>query len=289
MLGSIEKSYRHCAEVARNSGSNFYRAFWLLGREKREGMLALYAFSRHTDDLGDSDESVDVRREQLGQWRRQLELTLQGDASDPLLPALADTISRFNIDPTLMHDLIDGVEMDLDTNRYETFAELEVYCHRVATAVGKASLAIWGADANSPTELAEHCGLALQLTNILRDLHEDMQRDRVYLPLADLQQFGYSVEDLAAGVCNDNYLAMMKFQCDRADDYFRKFQPLAEYLPADGQRVLRVMTGVYYRLLQKIKSNPTLPLAGWKGLTIGEKLSSSVWSLIGRTGIDRNP
>lgn len=285
MPHTLNESREICAEIARNSGSNFYRSFWLLGKEKREGMLALYAFSRVTDDLGDSDEPLETRRQQLIDWRNELEQAVAGEPASGVMPAVYHTIQQFGVSAGDLHDLIDGVEMDLDTFRYETFAELEVYCHRVATSVGKASLAIWGDNQQTSPELAGYCGLALQLTNILRDIQEDWQRDRIYLPQQEMARFGVTEQQLQSKTTSDGYFEFMKFQCDRAEDYFRKFQPMAKNLPADGQRVLRVMTGVYFQLLQKIKRNPARPLAGWKGLTTAEKLSASFFSLLGWTGI----
>lgn len=285
MSDLLEESFRQCAEVARNSGSNFYRSFWLLGKAKRRGMLALYAFSRVTDDLGDSEEPVEVKRQQLLNWRRELQSAIDGEPSHGLMPAVCHTIEQFRVNPQDLHDLIDGVEMDLDKFRYETFDELEVYCHRVATSVGKASLAIWGDKNKTSSELAGFCGLALQLTNILRDIQEDFSRGRIYLPQNELQKFGVTEKLIASKSPSDAYLEFMSFQCERAEEYFRKFQPLAENLPAEGRRVLRVMTGVYFQLLQKIKRHPALPLQGWKGLSTAEKLTASLFSLCGWTGI----
>ena len=188
---SIDASYALCRRMARQSGSSFYPCFFLLGREKRRAMDALYAFMRHTDDLGDNPQPVAARASAVRGWRASLAGALNGSwetPQHPLLPALADTVHRFHIPPEHLFAVIDGVEMDLAGRQYETFEDLAGYCRCVASAVGLACLHVWGYGGDEAREPADKCGLAFQLTNILRDLKEDAGQGRVYLPLEDLRR-----------------------------------------------------------------------------------------------------
>ena len=199
MTGSLQASYAHCQTLTRQAARNFFYSFLVLPRGKRRAMCALYAFLRETDDIGDSDKPLEVRRAELGAWRESLAAAVAGHAQPPILPALVDTVSRYQIPPQYLYDCIDGVEMDLSDRSYETFADLEAYCYKVASAVGLACIHIWGFRDSSAIEPACQLGVAFQLTNILRDLKEDAQRGRVYLPQEDLRRFNYSREDLFAG------------------------------------------------------------------------------------------
>ena len=175
----LAQSYAFCRRLSRLRHSSFYASFWLLPRDKRPAMHALYAFMRYTDDLGDSSLPVARRRAALQCWRRSLDDALAGrfgaEGADgrPLLPALADTVRRFAIPREHLHAVIDGQEMDLDAVRYETFAQLAGYCEKVASAVGLACIHVWGIRDDGALEPARKCGIAFQLTNILRDLRED--------------------------------------------------------------------------------------------------------------------
>ena len=205
MNDELAASYVHCQQIARRSASSFYYSFLLLPKPKRQAMCALYAFLRQTDDLSDSADSATDRRAALETWRESLERATRGAFDDPLLPALADTMAGYSIPVDHLHAVIDGVEMDLEPLEYETFDELEAYCHRVASAVGLACLCIWGTTSERALEPARQCGVAFQLTNILRDLKEDAARGRVYLPREDLARFDYSSDDLRAGICDQRF------------------------------------------------------------------------------------
>lgn len=266
---AVDASYQHCRQVARHAGSSFYTAFFLLPRTKRRAMWALYAFLRHTDDLGD-DEVTDLprdnlsgsppaasdlasRRRSLAAWRHSLEQALGGRCDHPLLPALKDTVDRYEIPHEYLTAAVDGVEMDLDRCRYATFDELKLYCHRVASVVGLACIHIWGFRDRAALGPAVDCGIAFQLTNILRDLTEDVRRGRVYLPQCDLDRFGYTTDDLRAGVSDDRFRKLMRFEIDRAEEYYRTAEPLAEYLHDDGRRILRALVDTYHGLLCEIR------------------------------------
>ena len=236
----LDESYRHCCQIARRAASSFYWSFWLLPREKRRSMCALYAFSRKADDLSDSDLPVDTRRRQLQQWRETFTMALAGTFDDPVMPALADTVQRFEIPQQYLVDVIDGVEMDLQPRRYETFDELSEYCRRVASAVGLACIHIWGYDNEAALGPAVKCGLAFQLTNILRDLKEDADRGRLYLPLEDLRRFEVPVDDLLAGVCDDRYRHLIDFEIARAEQLYRGSAALVDHLGRDGRTSARL-------------------------------------------------
>jgi len=251
----LDASYAHCREIARRAGSNFYAAFILLPRAKRRAMWALYAFLRHCDDLSDNEDDAanDNRREALAAWRISLERAFAGEFDHPLLPAVTDTVDRFQIPREYLTAAIDGMEMDLGPCRYETFEDLKLYCYRVASVVGLACIHIWGFTDERARQPAIDYGVAFQLTNILRDLREDLLRGRVYLPQEDLRRFGYTTEDLRAGVGDDRFRRLMEFQVDRAEQFYRAAAPLAGYLHEDGRRILRALTATYHGLLREIR------------------------------------
>lgn len=253
MNKGLQASYAHCQELARRSASSFYYSFLLLPDEKRAAMCALYAFLRRTDDLGDSSDSIDSRRKALRSWRAALARSLDGRFDDPLLPALADTIQRFDVEPAHLEAVIDGVEMDLHPSEYETFDQLELYCHRVASAVGLACLPIWGYSGCEVERPARKCGLAFQLTNILRDLKEDLARNRVYLPREDFERFDYSAALLRRGVRDERFSRLMHYQIERAERLYVDGAELVHHLSADGRRIFGGMMAVYQALLDAIK------------------------------------
>ncbi|QDU93272.1 presqualene diphosphate synthase HpnD [Lignipirellula cremea] len=272
----MAESYRQCAQVARQASSNFYYSFWLLPAAQRQAMCALYAFSRHTDDLGDSELPVETRRSQLAAWKAALTAALAGDASHPLLRAVADMVRRFSIPEEYLHEIIRGVEMDLDQSRYATFAELEQYCYRVASAVGLACLHIWGFEPAAARQPALQCGLAFQLTNILRDLHEDGALGRIYLPLEDLERFDYAPTDLLQGVVDERYLALMQFEIERAEQCYRQAEALLPLVDPAGRRMLWMMHATYRRLLHKIAAEPAAVFARKVRVSYPRKLQIAV-------------
>ncbi len=275
----LRSSYAECRRVTRRAGSNFAPCFYLLSRDRRRAMEALYAFMRHTDDLVDGESVPEDAAKALAQWREQTESALtapamQLDGHARILPALADTARRFEIPPEYLLGALDGAEMDLAKKRYETFDELTEYCYRVATVVGLACLRIWGYRDGDPGDAAHACGMAFQLTNILRDLREDCERGRVYLPQEDLRHFGYSEDNLAAASADERFAELMRFQIERAERFYRVAATLAEGLDAGGRRIFTVMIRVYYRLLKEIEAAPArvlserVHLGRWKPLGI---------------------
>lgn len=275
MNGELERSYAWCARVTRRATSSFYYSFFLLPREQRQAMCALYAFLRTTDDLADGQEAGPTRRTALRQWRRQLDAALRGVPGDPILHAAVDTTRRYEIPPQCLYDVIDGVEMDLESQQFATFADLEHYCHLVASAVGLACIHIWGFQDARAVVPARQCGVAFQLTNILRDLKEDCAQGRIYVPQEDLRQFGVSPEELASGSVdngaagNDRLRRLIAFEADRAEHYYAEANQLHQYLTRRGRRIFGAMLGTYRQLLDEIKRHP--------GAVFSDRISVTTW------------
>jgi phytoene synthase len=268
-------SYQWCYRVARGSGSSFYRAFWLLERPQRQAMFALYAFARITDDLGDSGGDADTRGEALRAWQAQLATRLPPPAGnsllsasasteplsvaaadlsefEPLWPALRDTVIRYHIPTELLHDLVAGVAMDLQQVRFSDWTEVDRYCYHVASTVGLACTCIWQADDSLPRRQAIDCGLAFQLTNILRDLREDAGRDRIYLPLSELERFGCDCQSWLAGRPEGDWPGLVEAVISRTRELYRSGAQTIDYLPAAGARMFWLMWSSYRELLEAI-------------------------------------
>ncbi len=242
-------------KIAKESNSSFYYAFSLLEKPKREAMNIVYAFCRKTDDIIDEgNEPDDLKYEKLRRWRIELEKALHGNAEHPLLNKLVTIINQFNIPLEPFFELIAGVEMDLQHKRYWTFDELIQYCYRVASTVGLMCIEIFGYKHSSAKDYAVNLGLAMQLTNILRDVKKDSEKGRIYLPQHDLVQFNYTEEDLHNRNYNNNFVSLMKHEADRAEYYFNKAD---EALNIEDKRSMfpaRAMQHIYNRLLKKIKA-----------------------------------
>jgi phytoene synthase len=237
------------ATLTRRSGSNFYYAFLFLPRRKREAMYALYAFCRTVDDAVDQGSGTpgDQRRV-LAEWRAELRRVYLGRPTQPIAVRLAEVIRDFPIPREHLEAILDGVEMDIDKRRYATFEELYEYCYRVAAAVGLASIEIFGYSDLRARDYAVNLGIALQLTNIMRDLKTDAERGRIYLPLDELRRFGYAEDDLLRGRYTQAYLELMRFQADRTHAYYRAAR--AALPRADRRRLAAAeIMGVIYRAL----------------------------------------
>ena len=264
----LTESYEACRLLTRRTAHNFRFSFLTLPREQRRAMNALYAFNRITDDLGDDETfSVEERRIQLAAWRESVRgaltvvseeavVTLNASPSnrDRYLPAIADMVARHRIPHEYLFAVIDGVELDLHPVEVATFEELERYCYHVAGAVGLCCIHVWGfRDDPAVRQLAIDCGLALQLTNILRDLAEDADRGRVYLPREDLDRFGYSIDDLHRRVSDQRFRDLMQFEVARAKTYYASGERLFDHLEPPGKPILRAMLDIYGGLLREIE------------------------------------
>ena len=250
---TIAAAYDHCQAVTRREARNFYFAFVTLPKPRRRAIYAAYAFARLADDIADGAAPTAVKAEQLGELRAGLRRALEGAPDGPVMTALTDAADAYAIDPALFEQIIDGVEMDLSPRRYETFEELRAYCYLVASVVGLVCVEIFGyADARA-RETAVDLGLAMQLTNIIRDVREDRDAGRVYLPQEDLRRFGYTEEAMASGVVNDEFAGLMRFQAERARAYFESSKPLVSYLALRSRACPAVLHALYYRLLDRIE------------------------------------
>ncbi len=253
---ALEESYRFCGAVARREARNFYCAFLLLPHLQRRSMCALYSFLRHTDDLADNPAPPADKARLLSAWRQELEHALAGGKTDwPGMPALADTVARYNVPAELLSKAIDGVCMDIEPRRYETLDDLVNYCYHVASVVGLSCLHIWGyrSENGIAERYAESCGLALQLTNIIRDVREDAAGGRIYLPEEDLRHFGVEPSDFShSGQPGERVRALLAFEAERAYAHYAHAELLAPLVEPVGRPVLRTITGIYRALLDEI-------------------------------------
>jgi phytoene synthase len=250
--GDLNKSYAHCRGVARRRAKNFYYSFLLLPREKRDAMCAIYAFMRYCDDLSDEPGAS---RGPLERWRTALDHALAGQFDGhPTLPAFHDTVQRYKIPSEYFHEMIDGVSSDLGPRRVQTFDELYRYCYQVASVVGLTTIHIFGFDSPAALPLAEKCGVAFQLTNILRDVREDSGLGRIYLPSEDLARFGVDAADLEAGRRTPEFIELMRFEAARARAYYEESQPLLAMVHRRSRESLWALIEIYSRLLAKIEA-----------------------------------
>jgi phytoene synthase len=240
-------------EIAKKSRSSFYYAFNLLPAEQRDAMNTVYAFCRQTDDIVDEGSVTDeIKYEKLRKWRIELEKSLSGHSDYPIINKLSKTIQKFNIPLEPFFDLLKGMEMDLQRKRYITFDDLQTYCYHVASTVGLMCIEIFGYRHSSAKDFAINLGIALQLTNILRDIKKDAEKGRIYLPQEDLKKFNYNENDLLSNTYNENFQKMMKYQVERAREYFDKATACLNLEDKKAMFAARAMQHIYYRMLNKI-------------------------------------
>jgi phytoene synthase len=240
-------------EISRKSKSSFYYAFNLLPEDKRDAMNTVYAFCRKTDDIVDENrDSADLKYEKLRKWRIEFEKSFSGHSEFALLNKLGTTISKFNIPLDPFFELIKGMEMDLQKDRYKSFDDLQLYCYRVASTVGLMCIEIFGYKHPSTKKFAVDLGIALQMTNILRDIGKDAKNGRIYLPLEDLKRFNYSEQEIMSLIYNDNFKDLMIYETARAKNYFNS---ATANLDLDDKKTMftaRAMQHIYYKMLEKI-------------------------------------
>jgi phytoene synthase len=245
----------YCARLTRKSRSNFYYSFLFLSRDKREAMYAVYAFCRSVDDVADGSAPLAEKQGALESWRHELDQCYRGLPTHPITTKLAHSLQRFPIPKEYFDELIAGVEMDLTRNRYPTFHELYAYCYRVAGVVGLMCIEIFGYRNAKARDYAVNLGVALQLTNIMRDLKVDAERGRIYLPGDELARFGYGEDELMQGTYTPAFFDLMRFTADRTRQYF---QNASQLLAAEDRRSLfaaEIMGAIYYRLLETIETS----------------------------------
>lgn len=282
--GDVAASYDECHRVTRAAHSSFYPAFFLLPKEKRDGIIALYAFMRLIDDVSDEGDDVAAKQRGLAKWRAALDAALTGNepSASPVLPALVDTIQRFDMPPRYLHDLISGAEMDLTVKTYPTFDRLREYCYRVAGTVGLTCTHIFRFQDPRALDLAEKLGLAFQLTNIIRDVKEDSALGRVYLPEEDLQHYGVKKEDLAAEHVTLATRELLRFEADRAWALYEEGAELLNLIDADSRGTLWLLVHTYSSLLARLESLQFEVFQERVRLTRAEKLKLIAKARFGR-------
>ena len=244
----------YCQSKAATSGSSFYYSFMFLPKPRREAITALYAFCREVDDIADECHEPDIARAKLVWWRNEVGNLYAGHPQHPVTKALAPAVQVYNLNEEHFQEIIDGMQMDLEQNRYIDFKQLQLYCYRVASVVGLLSASIFGYSDRKTLKYAHDLGLAFQLTNIVRDVGEDARRDRIYLPLDELAKFDVTENDMLQGRESEQVRNLLEFQIERAESYYER--AFAE-LPARDRKAQRtglVMAAIYRSLLHEIKS-----------------------------------
>ena len=269
---SLSTAYEECRLITRREAKNFYYAFLTLPAARRRAIYAAYAFCRHCDDAVDEVASLKDKQAALQQLSTHLEEAYQGRPEGPVFTALVHTAHTYHIPQSYFQDVIRGVEMDLANNRYHTFEDLRLYCYRVASVVGLICLQIFGYSHPKAKDYAVDLGLAMQLTNILRDVQEDLARDRIYLPLEELQRFGYSEQELKREARNDAQRRLIAFQVERAQALFKSGSKLLPYLSPRSRACPAVLAAIYTRILRRIASNDFNVFGGRISLSGPEKL-----------------
>jgi len=273
-----EAAYRWCEEITRRAAGNFYYGIRLLPPHKRRAMCAVYAFARRVDDVGDGSLPPDEKERRLELARVDL-ASMSPDSPDPVLAALGHARERFALPVSALGELIDGVTMDVHEACYDHAGELEVYCRRVAGSIGRLSVAIFGAsDGVRAARRADDLGIAMQLTNILRDVREDGSRGRVYLPKEDLRRFDCP-DDLSAAPLH-SVEALVRFEADRARSWFATGLELLPMLDSRSRACVGAMSGIYRRILDRIERRPSDILCGRIALPASEKAWVAARSLV---------
>src|ERR1700688_4609579 len=281
-------AYSVCKGITRTAAKNFYYAFLVLPRRKRQALCAVYAFMRRCDDIAD-DPTLPLpdRRQKLDTWLDALHRVQQGQPTDDaILLALTDAQRRYHIPAGLLDELAHGTAMDVEeqeasaqtasapglTIQYKTFEDLRLYCYRVASVVGLVCIHIFGYRDPAAEPLAERCGLAFQLTNIIRDVKEDASMGRIYLPEEDLAKFGLSASDLLSPPDATRFRPLLTLEADRAREFYQAGDQLISYISEDSQPALSVLVTIYRKLLEKIADRQYDVFSGKVSLTVSEKL-----------------
>jgi 15-cis-phytoene synthase len=277
-MAALEESYRYCEKITKERAKNFYYGIRLLPPDRRRSLCAMYAFFRYCDDVSDGD-IPGSRSELLDRWRSKIE---PGDPGDSMiLPAFYDARARHAIPAEYFHSMIDGVAADLSKTRYGTFEELYHYCYCVASTVGLVCVHVYGFDGSQEAlQMAEWRGIAFQLTNILRDVSEDLGLGRVYLPADELATLGLSEENLRSGQPTDALATFLQQQVARAREFYAKSDALNERVDPASRKSLQAMTNIYRALLEKVSTMGVKVLRQRARLSTVEKLTIAGKSLL---------
>ena len=267
-----QEAERFCRQMARREAKNFYWGFISLPHDQRMAIYALYDFARQVDDEVDGAPRPDLIPERLAAQRERVSRCMRGEADDPVMQVLSKAVARYGIPEEELQALIDGVERDCTHTRYATWDELREYCRLVASVVGRMCVRIFGYTDDAALLRADDLGLALQLTNILRDVREDAEMGRIYLPEEDLLRFGITEDAMLLGTPGEGWNALIKFETQRARQLFKTGYQVLRYIPRRPAACVQTMAGIYERLLRKIEREPQLPLRERAALSKREKL-----------------
>jgi phytoene synthase len=273
-----QEAERFCRQMARREAKNFYWGFISLPHDQRMAIYALYDFARQVDDEVDGAPRPELIPDRLAAQRERVRRCMRGESDDPVMQVLAKAVQRYAIPEEELQALIDGVERDCTQTRYETWEDLRLYCRLVASVVGRMCVRIFGFTDDAALLRADDLGLALQLTNILRDVREDAQMGRIYLPQEDLRRFGISEDALLREQPGEGWNAIVKFESQRARHLFKTGYEVLRYIPRRPAACVQTMAGIYERLLRKIERDPQLPLRERAALSKREKLQVVVQS-----------
>jgi phytoene synthase len=243
----------YCQQKAAASGSSFYYSFLFLPKAKREAITALYAFCREVDDVADECTDINIARTKLAWWRNEIRQLYTGNPQHPVTQALLPAIQTYKMDEEHFLEIIDGMEMDLDQNRYTDFKQLQLYCYRVASVVGLLSVQIFGYNNRNTLKYAHDLGMAFQLTNIIRDIGEDARRGRIYIPQDEIKKAGLSETDILHGHLSLKMQALIDFQIERAECFYDKALTALPQEDKKSQRTGLIMAAIYRTLLREIK------------------------------------
>jgi phytoene synthase len=273
-MSEIADAYEYCRALTKREAKNFYYGFALLPPRQRRAIYSAYAFARQADDIVDAGLPAAEAGRQLDAYHAALDAALDHRPQGPVFTALQRTVSYYVVTPSLLYDILDGCRTDLTKKRYETFEPLKEYCRQVASSVGLISIEIFGYNGGERARRhAADLGVALQLTNILRDVQEDAQRGRIYLPLDEMNWFGWTEDDLAAGRITAEFHRFMALQTDRARDYYREGRKLLPLLPGRARACVSVMAGIYMSILDEIERDPAIIFKRRAGPSTGQKLA----------------
>ena len=281
----LTSCYKDCAKLTRREAKNFYFAFITLPKRKRYAIYAVYAFCREADDIADGSAPLPRKRTALKQLRHRLGEAASGNPQTRLDAALSDAMDHYQIAPSDLAKVIDGVEMDLTITYYQTFDDLKRYCHCVAAAVGLSVLPVLSyhhgiSTSSGARKEAIALGLGMQLANIIRDVDEDIRRGRCYIPIEDLNRFGVSKEDLEQGKLGKCTQELLSFEIARARSYMRAGEKLLKYLPRRSRGCPALLIGIYSRILDRIEQRSYDVFSGRISLTTREKLFLALRTLI---------
>jgi len=244
---------QYCQEKTAKSGSSFYYSFLFLPKKKRKAITALYAFCREVDDIADSEMDNNIKKVKLEWWRTEIENLFNGSPHHPVSHALAPAIEQYQLKKQYFLEIIDGMEMDLKAVRIANFEELNLYCYRAAGVVGLLSATIFGFKNEKTLEYAKTLGLALQLTNIIRDVYEDSLRNRIYLPKDELEKYNVTEANIFNRENTDNFQEMMRFQAERAHEYYQQAFKLLPIEDRYQQKTGTIMAAIYENTLNEME------------------------------------